>query len=413
MDRDVVRLMLSSLRHSVEAARSSAPKDQWKQSILKLESLRVDFNSSRFFALRQGALQERFGDLREGLGLLLNDHNFVDYIDNQRFRVAAGPRTRALFPPEFLEEGLNIETAMRRLIAYLEEGSEPISAIQPQLALGRLQEIVPEQKIAPAKFDIREGKVVLVDQPAVIDPDDAGNVRSARDALVARGEKILAELSRTNCDRRLVDTILELQQGLQADKNIIELGLLNVGCSAVCETAKDELPDAVRGMIEGHTASVAMFVAQFPEWQRFSEKAATVALDQSDIAVIATAAVRVAQNLEQRSEIADPEVPKTIRFLATLIRDPMSSKRAAFAVLRTLENLVAKILSYSATLIDKTVTKTIDGLSSAASKAIIISLMTLAISSVTDLGPVTTKIAESSWMKTAVEIVKKQVEGAS
>lgn len=413
MDRNVVSLMLSSLRHSIEGARPSVPKEQWKQAVLKLESLRVDFSARRFLGLRQDALEERFSELRDGLVRLLGDHQFVDFIENQRFRLTVGLRMRERMPPQLLEEGLNIETAMRRLIAYLDEELETTNPLlQPSLALGRLKEIVPEQKIAPAKFDIQNGKIILVDQPAVVDPEDDQNVRKARDALVSRGEKILAELSRTNCDRRLVDSLQELQEGLRSEKNIIELGLLNVGCSAVCETAKNELPDAVRGMLEGHTTSIAMFVAQFPEWQRFSEKAAAVALDQSDVATIAQTALNVARKLDQRQDISDPEVPKTIRFLAALIRDPSSaSKRAAFAVLRTLENLVSKILQYSMSLIDQTATKTVEGLSNLASKAIVVTLMTLAISSVTDLGAVTTKISDSSWMKTAVEIVKKQVEG--
>lgn len=386
-------------------------EDSWKAAVLKIESLRVDFSLRRPLGVRADTEVLRNAQLRQGLTDLLHDPNFLTYIDGLRFRPSVGERLRQRMPSEFVDQELDVESAIRLFVGVLGSDRTSEQPDQPELALGRLKEIVPEQKIAPAKFDIVDGRLILIDQPAAIDPDDAGNVRSARDAILAKGEKIVAELSRSNCDRRLLQSIEDLQEGLRSNNNIIELGLLNVGCSAVCGAAGDEIPDAVRGMIDGHTTSISMFVAQFPEWQRFTEKAASVNLDAGDISSIAQSASEISTQLEQHSELADPEVPKTIQFLATLIRDPANTaKRAAFAALRTIENLVSRIISYGVDLIDQTATKTIRGLSTAASRMIVVGLMALAISSVASLGPVTVKIAESTWMRTAAELVKKQLE---
>ena len=182
----------------------------------------------------------------------------------------------------------------------------------------------------------------------------------------------------------------------------------------VCKGAASELPDALLGAIEGQTAGIGMYVAQFPAWQRFSENAASVELDARDVQRIGEAAQVVIDKLNLQPEIADDEVPRTLKALRALIADPaQATKRAAFAVLRTVENLVAKIYQYGADFLDKTVMKTIDGLSGAASKVIIGSLLTIALAATVNLGGVTGKVAETAWMKTAAELVRKQIEEAA
>lgn len=409
--------LLSSLRHSVEGRfpiriRSRIERADWKKSVLKIEGIRVDFNADRFIRSSEEDFPARAAEAQRNLFLLLDDEEFLDSVAGIRFRVSPGARTREDIPSDFFAEGLNIADAIAILAKHLESAHAQELPLDYSSDINRIKEIIPDQKIAPAKFDVAENKLILVDQPNLVRPDDEVNVRHARNALLSSGEKIIRELTQSNCDRRLIDSFSELQTGIASNDNIIELGLLNIGCEAICNISKDELPDAVKGMIDGHTVAVAMFVAQFPEWQKFSENAASVSMGADDIAKIAKSASAVAAKLENRPDLSDPDVPHTIRALVSLIQTPgKASKRAAFAVLRTIENLVSKVISYGLSLIDSTATKTIDGLSSAASKAIVIGLMTLAINSVTDLGSVTSKISEASWMRTAVSAVKKHIEG--
>jgi len=84
--------------------------------------------------------------------------------------------------------------------------------------------------------------------------------------------------------------------------------------------------------------------------------------------------------------------------------------RAAFAVLRTIENLVAKVYEYGADFLDKTVRKTLDDLSGAASKVVAGALIAIALAATANLGGVASKVAETAWMRTAAEIIKKQME---
>ena len=58
----------------------------------------------------------------------------------------------------------------------------------------------------------------------------------------------------------------------------------------------------------------------------------------------------------------------------------------------------------------KTVSKTIDSASTTTSRIIVITLLTLALGSATSIGPIASKVPEMNWMKTATEIVKKQLE---
>src|SRR3546814_3075773 len=70
--------------------------------------------------------------------------------------------------------------------------------------------------------------------------------------------------------------------------------------------------------------------------------------------------------LTQNPSLADPEVPKTIAFVRQFLSFPGgASKRAAFAMIRTTENLVSSILRHSVSFFSKTAEKTVDAASTA------------------------------------------------
>jgi hypothetical protein len=186
---------------------------------------------------------------------------------------------------------------------------------------------------------------------------------------------------------------------------------MNIGVEAMCSAFEAELPDALRGMMLGHTRGISMYVAQFPDWQKFSENAASIELTQDDIRGVSETAKTLVANLEQHPEIADDEVPKTIRALQKLIDNPaLATKRAAYAVLRTIENLVAKTFEYFTDFLDKTAKKTVECLSGAASVAIVVTLMKLALAGALGISPLSAKITDTAWVKAAAEIVERQIE---
>src|SRR3546814_3818 len=119
-------------------------------------------------------------------------------------------------------------------------------------------------------------------------------------------------------------------------------------------------------MFNAYSASVSLYVAQFPEWDQFTQKAAAIDLDEDDIAEVDIAAGEIISALTQNPSLADPEVPKTIAFVRQFLSFPGgASKRAAFAMIRTIENLVSSILRHSVSFFSKTAEKTVDAASTA------------------------------------------------
>lgn len=270
--------------------------------------------------------------------------------------------------------------------------------------------LLPEQKIAPARFDIADGRVVLARDEARTEPGDEANVEAARAELVRGGEKLLASLRASNCDRRAVEVVEYLQGQLAANENIVRIALANVGCDLLVGTYGDEFPAAVALAIRAHSRGVEMYAAQFPEWQRFVENAALVQLSQDDVLEVGEAASRLIKELEAKPEAVDPAVPRTLRFLNELVRDPKkASKRTAFAVLRSIENFVSKAWKYCCDVLGQTFEKTKDRVAEHGSRVLAGTILGLALYGANGISPVASKVQEMQWLQTVRELVEGQL----
>lgn len=388
-------------------------REDIKRVVMNVEGLRIDLQFARRFPDKSNKiLNNAFNIVTE----LQNEPALESFFDvRARGVITNRERVRHLIPElesrELrLGELLNIlPSRINHLLAesILDETTSGGAAKGAR----DLRRIVPEQKLAPAQFDIVNDQLVLVNLPVQLHADDLTNIQQARTALMARGENIIKALERSNCDKRVLNSVQELQEGLTRERNAIELGLMNIGVDQVCKSAAAELPEALLGEISGYVTGVAMFVAQFGEWRRFSENAASVDITTDDIEKIGAAAQSIIDRLDDHPGIAAAEVPKTLRALRALVSNPaLATKRAAFAVLRTIENLVARVYQYGADFLDKTAQQTVDKLSSKASTTIVVILMTAALTATATMGGIPAKVAETNWMKTASEIVKKQIE---
>ncbi len=315
------------------------------------------------------------------------------------------PRLGITFiPPPLFHREFSLGEFVKAIDIFRQEPSDTTNA-------HALRGAVPRGVPSPIDFIISNGRLVVAKQRSAVDAEDEANVAASKSALLARGEKIVEELRRSNCDRRLLDSVVELQSGLASDGNLVQLGLINIFCEEMCAAFGTELSDALRGMLLGHTRGVSMYVAQFADWQRFSEKAAAAELAAADIARISSAARRMIADLEAHPDIAEPEVPKIVRALQHLIADPkLATKRAAFALLRTMENLIAKVFQYGADFIETLAVRTSDRASTAGSKLIVAALMSLAVTGAVEMSPLGAKIADSAWLKPAAEMAQKLVE---
>src|SRR5581483_2727076 len=222
---------------------------------------------------------------------------------------------------------------------------------------------------------------------------------------------IIEELERSNCDRRLLTNVQHLQSQLMDETDAIKIGLTNLSCEFMCSAFDHELPSAVSSMLKAHTRGVQLFVGQFPEWNRFLENAAAAHLEEADVETLRLASDRLVRTLQSEPQIVDPEVPRTLAYLSQLLENPgATAKRAAFAVLRSMENLISLVFNYGTEFGQKTISKAIESGSSAASRIIVITLLTIALSGATSIGPIASKVPEMTWLRTATEIVKKQLE---
>ncbi len=385
-----------------------------RSALLGLEEVMLDLRDARLTSLERTllplptretllipAVQNAGVLIRE----LLADQGILEMAERTQFRAS------------FLKRSLKLRARVSTIKHAFLLALNIVDHIKIELGISQtssvqeLRDLVPRQKVSPVQFSGENGKLTVIKQPALSDQDDADNAQHSRNALLSKGNTLVEELQRSNCDRRLLQSVAELQQSLESCENIIRLGLMNIGVEAMCGAFEAELPDALRGMMLGHTRGIAMYVAQFPDWQKFSEKAASVELTTDDTRSVSETAKKLIAALEQHPEITDEEVPKTIRALQEFIENPaLASKRATYAVLRTIENLVAKTLEYCTDLLDKTATKTVECLSGATSKAIVGTLMAMALTGALGLSPLSAKITDTAWVKAAAEFVEKQIE---
>lgn len=422
-----VNRTLNSIRSAfdignISRGRVNGDLEAIRRAYLRLEDIRFSFRADSGRYRRQEGAREEIALEQLALSLLelAHDHEFMTLAHSLRYRmVPTMGRVREAFylHPQLMDNAISAGDAIRLLIESLRSfGSLSIRTEAESLARSaeKLRRLVPQQKISPVRFDILSDKLIISPQPAETAAEDMESVRSARAELVDRGAKLIEELGRSNCDPRLLGTVTELQSQLVEQNDIVRLGIANLGCSMMYGAFEKELPDAIGAMLRSQTLGVNMYVAQFPEWNRFSENAAAAELDEDAVRQIHETAGSLIADLEKRPELADPQVPKTIAYLNMLIADPSeASKRAAFAVLRTVENLVIRVYQHGADFFDKTAQKATEALSTTAARLMTAALLAVALAGATGLAPVAVRLEGSAWLAKASEIVSKQLNELS
>ncbi|MBP2549294.1 putative PurR-regulated permease PerM [Neorhizobium galegae] len=274
-----------------------------------------------------------------------------------------------------------------------------------------MKKIVPEQKISPVKFYFDDGRLKVLSEVNIKNSRDTENIRQALDAIIQQGNALIESLINSNCDKRLLESVTNIRKNLEEDTNIVKTGLMNISCSSISSQFEQELPSAINGMLKGFTASVHLYISQFPAWEQFVENAANTEFDRADVGTILSAADGLAKNLSQLEDHVDDNVPKSILLLRHAIESPeIFSKRAAFALLRTVENLVAKVYQYGAEFLDDTIKSVSKGTSSAISKATIIAILSFTVANAAQLSTVVVKIGEMHWMHEATLMIQRQLD---
>jgi|GEM_PF-2597792 len=271
-----------------------------------------------------------------------------------------------------------------------------------------LSEVVPAQKVSPVHFDIKDDKLVLAHISAVSRQEDNQNIHNAHSTIVESGKKIIEDLRHSNCDRRFLDDVAALQSRLESVNDIVRLGIMNLACEEQRKEFEAELPPSLAGRLRGHFSNIAMYVAQFPEWLRYTENAYEVELSASDIRRSQEIANEISAKFEAIPAKVDPEVPRTLRAISYAASRPgAASKRVAFALVRTLENLCIGVFSRIGQFLDDMASQSLSKSAKVGSVAVAISFGSMILSYATNLAAIYDRVPGMAWLKTAVEIFNR------
>jgi hypothetical protein len=426
MRRDI-SIFLSSLRQSIDRPFRGRPptaeveRERFMRTMMLVEEARIRFNM--YTRYREEPTVDEWVAVRSDLLAFTKAFQHADTIDPDVYdrRFIVGPimsRDRdnpSLFMQRLMPDrknGISVAEALIAFRAHLEDARFAFSPVQGDFLFGDLERIVPRQQVAPVQFDVQDDRIVVTSRSPRRADADKDNIKSALEHIKGSGEQLVNNLENSNCDKRLLESVKELQSQLNSDGNIVKIGLTNMACGIMSAQFQGELPDAIVAMFNAYSASISLYVSQFPEWDQFTQKAAAIDLDEDDIVEVDIAAGNLISILTDNPQLADPEVPKTIAFVRQFLNFPgASSKRAAFAMVRTIENLVSSILRHSISFFNKTAEKTVEEGSTLASK-VIVGLLGIALMGASGIGPAAVR-AGAPWVKQAAEIVQKHIDKAA
>jgi hypothetical protein len=419
---NVMRVM-ANIRSSLDVANTTAnvnvrPASHLQDAYLQFEAVRIRFRqNSRSSSLRSAAnVYSRILTLQQDLATLTKDVKFASLTSTVQYRAMPPQQEEGwMLHPALETRGISVFEAVTLLLQSIGGVRNPsASANQAELfeTVQQLDNILPaSQGVAPLQFNIVGGRLSLKRQRATPANDDIANIEEAKSQLESDGNRILGFLDQSNCDRRIIESVQDLQNQLKSGKDIVRLGLTSIGCDILCDKMEQEIPDAVCALLKAHTVGLSMYVAQFPEWQRFSSQASQIALTEDDVDALKIASEAIIVKLRASPEAADPEVANALSSIKRLTETVGASlRKAAFALWKSIENLAISVFQYGNMVARKTAENVADDLASATSKVIVATLMASALAGIAYLTPISASLPGGSWLTKAAEIVKNQVE---
>ena len=227
-----INFFLLSLKNSIDRpvrlrpGMSDADRQKFIKSVMLVEEARVLFNS--YTRYREEPSSQEWFEVRRELITFTNNFLHSDQVDesifDRRFLPSLMSRLDRDNPSEFIraffadsDEGrlasrMVIGEALVIFLNYITSKNLDQATVQGEISFSQLGRIVPQQQIAPAKFEIRAQKIFVVKEGSDLPSEDEQNVESALDFLTSAGETLIENLESSNCDRRLLDSARELHK---------------------------------------------------------------------------------------------------------------------------------------------------------------------------------------------------------
>jgi hypothetical protein len=281
----------------------------------------------------------------------------------------------------------------------------------PPTPLEQAQKIIPDQKLGPVRFRFIDGTLVVDHQPAKPDRADAAAAAAARAELLSSGKVLRDALVKTNVDPRLLDVLEDIQGRLEAKQDIIQLGIAAISCQMAIESYAMELAEVQVGQARAYAINLGMYVAQFPEWRRFSENAAVADYNAADVAKLYESGRQMVERLRRERTSVDPEVPRTLAFLLEAIRDPSRAvKQTVFSAIRTIENLLSAIFRQCGKIAIAVPDGLAEGVKVAAKYTVATALLLTAAQMATEISPAAGRILQTNWIGHAGKLILKELD---
>lgn len=292
-----------------------------------------------------------------------------------------------------------------------EKVSPPPAAVENDVEQP-LSEVVPAQQSAPLQFTVTNGKLRLKKQSAKSKAEDRKSITLAKASLQDDSNALLLSLRETNADPRLSVAVSGIRDTLSSDADVIRLGMVSVSCETLYRKFADQLSDIVSAQLEAFSTNLSLFVAQFPEWQRFIENAnQSTNLTPDDIECLYKGSITLVHQLKADETLVDPQVPKSIELILEAIRDPKrSSKRAVYGTVTMLQNLFSAIFTGFGGMLGSGFSGLKEGVKTSAKAVTIAALLMAAAQYASTLSPAISKLTNSNWLEHAAKIVQKALE---
>lgn len=282
------------------------------------------------------------------------------------------------------------------------------------IAAEEIENIVPKQQLGPLYFAVSKGRLTV--QKRKSHPLDGAEdlAEQARQKLIIDARSIVNDLGLSNSDQRVVDLINVIIDGIEASSNIIQIGISVITLNKYCDRMDDEIPLILSAKIKGLALGLNHYVGQHKEWEEFAGNSASADFTADDLESTKRVAGQIIDGLEANSEFVAPEVPNSIRLLMEAISKPaVASKRAAYAVIRAIENLVSAMCNECI----KVVKSSADGVAEGAkvgSKALALSAiltvggaLVVSIIPVSTLSPSLLSVMKAEWLQELLKVIGK------
>lgn len=246
--RDIA-IFLTSLRQTIDrpfrakASEVEEERDRFMRSMMRVEEARHRFNSRTRY--REEPTEVEWAAARSELLAFISAFMHSKDVDPdifaRRFRVSpiigrADRESPTNFLQRLLPEKETVVTVADALVqfqSYVESVRPELAAAQALPSFEDLGRIVPRQQVAPVQFAIVDDRIVVSQQPPRIVEADRANIQSALEHIRGSGDQLINNLKNSNCDRRLLDSVYELQSQLTSDGNIVKIGLTNMACGVM------------------------------------------------------------------------------------------------------------------------------------------------------------------------------------